>query len=162
MKSSKSKNTIKLAMKVRIKLYLITLFTFLLMALAKTSSAQVIGVTPFIEQNIMGVQKGLEVSSRIKDKFDVGYFFQATNNVSFEQDQRNYPFHGLSMDVRIKSCGDLQFWTGLKTGFVNGKYLAAVPQVTTEISLIKWLSVGIQASYRAGHPALGSAISIKL
>ena len=155
-------SNIQLAQSVRIKLYLITLLTFLMMVMAKTGTAQTVSITPFVEQNIMGVQKGLEVSSRLMNKFDVGYFFQASNNVSFEQDQHNYPFHGLSMDFRVKSCGDLQFWAGLKTGIVNYKYLAAVPQVTTEINLIKWLSVGIQASYRAGHPALGTAISVKL
>lgn len=158
----KTTNTSQLAKKIRVKLFLITVLTFMLLVLGTKASAQRIHFIGFVEQNIIAVQKGVSITSAVGDRIQVGYFFQATHQLSFEQKQSNYPFHGLDLQFRVKNCNSLTLWGGLKTGLVNGQYLAVVPQLNTQVSLTRWLGLGINASYRAGHPALGTSVSFKL
>lgn len=153
----------KLLLRIRVRILLITALSFLLLVLsAKMAKSQSLGISAFAEQNIMGFQKGVEAGFVAHNKMQIAYFFQATERFAFEGDDSNYPFHGLSFTTPIKQCDGLIFSAGMKTGFVNGKYLIMTPQVVTELRLFGPLALGFTAAYRAGHPAIGSKLSLKI
>lgn len=163
MKTSHPNTEKQLLQLVRLRILLIAALSFMLLVIStKATKAQSLGVAVFAEQNIMGLQKGAEVGYVTRNNLQVAYFFQATEQVTFEGSDSNYPFHGLSVSAPIKQCDGLIFSAGMKTGFVNGKYLIMTPQITTELKLFGPLALGITAGYRAGHPALGSKLSLKL
>lgn len=146
--------------KVRTRIILISLASFLMMVAAKSASAQTFSATAFVEQNITGVQKGAEISTQAFSKIRVAYFFQATEKISFEENANNYPFHGLSVNMPIKNCSGISVWAGVKTGFVNGDFLIVTPQITTEIAIVNHVNLKIMTGYRAGHAAIGSGLSL--
>lgn len=157
--------TLKLTKRIpgqmRLKLLLICLITLLLL-IANTTQAQVLEASVTVEQNIMGFQKGIAINAAVFKNIRLGYFYQATERLSFENDANNYPFHGLSASLPIKRCEGLAVWGGLKSGFVNGNYLIVTPEIVTSFQLSKIFGLGLSMSYRAGHPALGSRITLTL
>ncbi len=139
------------------------LITILLIALSiSDANAQKLQATTYLEKNIMGTQKGVQVSASIYKNVKVSYFFQATEKFSLEKDGQNYPFHGLNFLVPVSNCGNIQIWASLRTGLVNGKYLIATPQVNTEIKIAKHFSMGISTGYRAGQASAGTFLSFNL
>lgn len=153
----------RIIFKIRLRVLLIALLSFLLMVLAvKNTTAQKLRASVYLEQNVMGVQKGAEVSTQLFKTARVAYFFQATNSISMESDLNNYPYHGMSVTLPVKRCDGLAFWAGIKTGLVNGQYFIATPQMTTEFKITRHIQLGLSAAYRAGHPALGSFVSIQI
>ncbi len=145
--------------KIRYQLILIALLSFLLLVAGKKASAQHINFSLFVEQNIVGLQKGVLVSTEMK-KIRLGYFYQASEKISFEKDMYNYSLHGLHANFPIKSCDGLSLYGGIKAGLVNGSFLIITPQVTTEFSINNFINLGFSTSYRAGHAAMGALISI--
>lgn len=149
-----------LAARQRVKC--ISILFVLLASGLNTAQSQSLGISVFAEQNIMGFQKGIEIGYVACNNLQISYFFQATKRIDFEGDDSNYPFHGLSFTAPIRQSEDLIFSAGVKTGFVNGKYLIMTPLIVTELKLFGPLSLGFTAAYRAGHPALGSKLSVKI
>lgn len=146
----------------RIKVLLIAAISFLMIEASKSVSAQKLAGTAYMEQNIMGLQKGIQLSTSIWDKARVAYFFQATSKFSLETSGQNYPFHGINISLPVSNCGNLKLWASLKTGLVNGKYLITTPQINTELTVLKHVNLGVTTGYRAGHAAVGTSISFTL
>lgn len=148
---------------IRLRILMITTLSFLLLFIGvQTAKSQSLGVSAFLENNIVGLQKGVEIGYVSRNNLKIAYFFQATEKISFEDNAYNYPFHGISLLAPIKQCDGLIFSAGMKTGFVNGKYLIMTPQVETELKLFGPLALGFTAGYRAGHAAIGSKLSVKI
>jgi len=139
----------------------IAIISFLMLVIAsQTASAQRFTAQLFVEQNIMGNQKGIQIGTSLFHYARVAYFYQASHKVSFEKDSNNYAFTGLNISIPIKRCEDISFWAGMKTGIVNDQFLIATPQLTTQIALVKHVNLLINTAYRAGHPAVGTALSL--
>lgn len=140
------------------------LYTFLTLSLLASGIAmgQHIEASVYGEKNIVGFQKGAEVGFVTNRNFKSTYFYQATQKVSFGENTRNYPFHGVNLQFPIKQCDGLIFSGSVRTGFVNNKYLIITPQVSTEFRIKGPLSMAVTAGYRAGQAAMGAKVLFKI
>lgn len=143
-----------------ILLTLALIFAALLIQVRPASGQQLVAAA-FAERNIMGFQKGMEVGYATRHAIQLTYFYQTTREITFENGS-SYAFHGLSLNVPVKRFDRVDFLAGAKAGLVNGHFLAASPQLTTQVKLGKHLKAGAVVGYRAGYATLGSKLIFQL
>lgn len=122
------------------------------------AQAQSFKLDTYVQHSVIGLQKGYAAKYVSDRGFGIGVFHQSSNNLSFEAANRNYPFTGLEIEYAFAKCGNVQVIGSYKGGFVNHKFLVMVPEVTTRVKLIEYVSLGLGTSYRAGQ----AAVAIKL
>ncbi len=116
----------------------------------------------FIQQTVMGVQKGYGFRYHIKDKFGIGALFQSNGKLSIEDENGNYPFYGIETIVPIVRCSTLKVSLAPKAGFVNQNFFVLIPEVETEIRVSKMISAGIITGIRARKSSSGIKLIVHL
>lgn len=141
-----------------------TLFLITLLALVTTGKlyAQEVEASAYVEQNVYAFQKGLEVGFVTGRYLKVSYFFQGKDVKGIGELGKNHMFHGLGVQIPVKRCDGIMVSAGMKAGFVNNQYIIVTPQVTTEIRIMGPVHLAVTAGYRAGHPTIGSKLSIHI
>lgn len=132
-------------------------------AILNEAKAQQVYGSVFAQNTIAGLQQGTEIGYTGSKNFGVGVFFQSTEVMSLERSIQNYPFYGLSVQVPIKAnCNGLSFVARARTGLVNHEFVVITPQLETQLDINKFLKVGLNMSYRAGHSAIGARLIMSL
>ena len=116
----------------------------------------------FVEQTVMGFQKGYGLRFQTAKGLGVGILFQSNGKLSNESSGSNYPFYGIETIVPLAKCNNMRFFLSPKLGFVNKNFLVLIPQVETEIKLTKNLSLGVTAGLRARESSTGAKVIIHL
>ena len=90
-------------------------------------------------------------------------FFQSSEVMSLEGGVDNYPFYGVSFQVPIKaSCNGLSLVAQARAGVADHTYLVVSPQIETQWEVNRFLTLGLNMAYRAGHSAVGARLSISI
>lgn len=131
--------------------FLVILFFLFLGNIAKAQSFK---LDTYVQHSVIGLQKGYAAKFLFKNSLGLGVFHQSSDNLSFETQNKNYPFTGLEIEFCIAKCENIQIIGAYKGGFVNEKFLVLVPEITTKIRLIEFVSLGLGTSYRAGQAAV--------
>lgn len=139
-----------------------TLQLLLLMLIVLDTKAQVVEISTFTQSTIMGLQKGVEIGVFSKGGLGFSTFYQSTEVFSFETGANNYPYYGFAANVPVKQCSGLSFHAQLRGGVVNQEFIIVTPQVETRLDINHWITGAITAGYRAGQPAVGAKIILKI
>lgn len=138
----------------------IALLTMTLVAVLGTVSGQTISSQIFLEQTVMGLQKGYGIRYQTAKGLGVGVVFQSNGKLTTELGGDSYPFYGIETVIPITKCGNIRFSFSPKIGFVSENYVVAIPQVETEIKVTNFLAVGITTGIRGGEPSAGTKMLI--
>ena len=133
----------------------LTLFTFHL-------SAQRIEVHGYLQETIMGTQKGYSLRMAATNRLKIGAFYQSTYHLEFENKEGNYSYKGLEAVFPLKSCGNLTFNAVAKVGLVNSDFLIVTPEIETTWHLTRHIGVAVGAGVRAREAAISAKAIIKL
>jgi hypothetical protein len=125
------------------------IFSLLLGALVNGSQAQQgISGQVFVQQTVMGVQKGYGLRYTA-NRLGVGVVYQSSEQISFESSIDNYPFYGVEGLVKLRDCGDINVLFAPKIGMVNQQFLVIIPEVETQVSINRFITLGLGAGIRA-------------
>lgn len=136
------------------------LTTCLTMLIVSALSAQQMTAQTYIQQTVMGVQKGFGLRTHQKG-WGVGVVFQSTQFGVSEAGTGNYPMIAVEGIIPIASSGKLSFSLTPKVGVVNEQFIAFIPEVETTMRLTNWVYLGVGTGIRAREAATSLKIIIK-
>jgi len=125
-------------------------------------SAQRLEVHGFLQETVMGTQKGYSIRVATNNKLKLGVFYQSTYHLNFENKEGNYAFKGLEAVFLLKSCGSLTFNAVAKVGLVNQSFVIITPEVETTWHLNRYIGLAVGAGIRAREAAISARAVIKL
>ncbi len=138
-------------------LLLISVLTLLVVSV----NAQQLEVQAYVQETIVGLQKGYSMKMMNSKEMKFGMFYQSTQNFSFNEGINNYPFLGTEFSYPVTKCGKIKLFANLKGGLVNYQFLALVPELETVVAIKKQLSFSMGSSYRAGQAAISFKVLIR-
>lgn len=139
------------------------LTTIILIAIVQlTASSQSLTGQAFLQQTVMGTQKGFGLRIQNQKGWGLGLIHQSTLKSSKESLGERYPFYGIEAVVPLTKCGNMRFFFTPKTGIVNEQFFILIPEVETEIKITDTFSAGITAGIRARQSATGIKLLIHL
>ena len=136
--------------------------TLLFFASLSIAIAQKISTQTFVQQTVMGLQKGYGLRAQTNKGWGVGVLFQSNGKLSLENSEGNYPFIGLETLIPLTKCGNVSFFLTPKVGFVNTNYFVIIPEVETSIKINKRFSTAITAGMRSRESSVGAKLIINL
>lgn len=141
-----------------------TIFTisilFITLLVSNQSEAQHLEAQAYVQETIIGMQKGYSIKKVTKKGVKMGVFHQSTQSFSFNDQANNYPFSGAELAYPITQCGKVKLYANLKTGIVNNQFIVAIPEIESEIAINQYLTAGIASSVRAGEAAIAFKLNV--
>ncbi len=114
-----------------------------------------------MEYTVAGTQYGSSFIYESKKQWGLGVFYQVgvTQSVEiFDKDQ----FYGAQIQFPLVKSERISFFTSLRGGLVNDKFLVVVPGLETRINVGKRLGVAFGMSLRMNYPSVSSKLICKL
>ena len=139
----------------------ILIIFILILGLQISTKAQKLEAEVFLQQTVMGLQKGYSVKTVSDFGLRYGVFFQSNNHFSFKEGQSNYPYAGIDLSYPISKCGKVKLYANLKSGLVDYKFLAVSPEIESNIDITRFLSIGVGSGLRARKAAVSCKVIIK-
>ncbi|MEO1255670.1 MAG: hypothetical protein AAFY41_12435 [Bacteroidota bacterium] len=124
------------------------------------ASSQVITGQAYMQQTVMGMQKGFGLRIQNNSSWGVGLLHQSNLISNGEGTQERYPFYGLEFIAPLTKCGNMQLFLAPKAGFVNEYFFILIPEVETELKISAHFSTAITAGIRARQASTGLKILI--
>lgn len=128
----------------------------------RVAQAQRVSAQSFIQQTVMGLQKGYGMRVQANSGWGVGILFQSNGKLSLENGKGNYPFYGVEALIPLTKCGNIKLFFSPKIGFANTNFLVIIPEVETEIEISSRFSAGITAGMRSRESSAGLKLIINL
>ncbi len=125
-------------------------------------SAQTITGQAYVQQTVMGIQKGFSLRIQNKAGWGIGMIHQSGLKSTQEEPNEKYPFHGLELIVPLTKSGKMQLFFAPKIGYVNNYFFVLIPEVETELKISERISVSITAGIRAREASTGFKILLHL
>lgn len=135
---------------------------FLIFCLKLCGNAQVFTGQTYLQNTVMGLQKGFGVRIQTNKGLGIGLVHQSNLSSTMEGINEKYPFYGIETIVPLTKCGNMRFFFTPKAGFVNEDFFVIIPEVETEIKLTDTFSAAITAGIRARESAVGAKVLIHL
>jgi len=136
---------------------------FILMIAAQfTGSVQTLSGQAYLQNTVMGVQKGFGLRMQTNKGLGIGLVHQSNLKSTMEGVDEKYPFYGIEAIVPLTKCGNMQFFLTPKAGFVNEDFFVLIPEVETEIKITERFSAAITAGIRARESATGIKLLVHL
>ncbi|MFY0608131.1 MAG: hypothetical protein JXR10_15535 [Cyclobacteriaceae bacterium] len=129
------------------------LFALLMFGYQK-SIGQSMQAAGYLNQTVMGLQKGYEFKLVNQKGFATGVFYQSTNNFSFERSEENYPFAGASIQVPLSRCNKVRIFGEMKVGLVNNHFLIATPEITIVCKIFRHVDFAFSAGMRSQEASI--------
>jgi hypothetical protein len=127
-----------------------------------SGSAQTLSGQAYLQNTIMGLQKGIGLRIQTNKGLGLGMVFQSNLNSKREGLNEDYAFYGIETIIPLTKCGNMRFFLTPKTGFVSEDFFVLIPEVETEIRITKTFSAAITAGIRARESATGIKLLVHL
>ncbi len=131
------------------------LLTLILVFQSLLCTSQVITGQAYIQQTVMGAQKGFGLRIQNNAGWGLGMIHQSNLKSTQEGLDQKYPFYGLELVAPLAKCGNMQFFLTPKAGFVNEYFFILIPEVETELRISENFSAAITAGIRAREASTG-------
>ncbi len=138
-------------------LLILTIVSGVLPSLGQTFSGQM-----FVQQTVMGLQKGYGLRYQAYEGLGIGILFQSNGKISSDPTGNPFPFYGMEAIIPLAKYDNLSFFLTPKVGFVNKYFFVLIPEAETAIKIFKDLSVGITAGIRARQSSAGAKVILHL
>ncbi len=136
---------------------------FIIMGLNGSLKAQRLETSVYLQETVLGLQKGYSVGFVTNNKARIAVFYQSNRKFSFtENGSGNYPFYGGIFSYDLTSCSSIMMRANLKAGIVNGQFVSISPEIETVKYLNKYLDVSVGAGLRAGAATASIKLTVKL
>ncbi|MEQ9468295.1 MAG: hypothetical protein RLN88_12855 [Ekhidna sp.] len=135
---------------------------FLTTILKFCCNAQVLTGEAYVQNTVMGLQKGYGLRIQTNKGLGIGLVHQSNLNVKGESLDEKYPFYGIETIVPLTRCGNMRLFFTPKAGFVNEHFFVIIPEVETEIRISDTFSTALTAGIRARESAVGVKLMVHL
>ena len=139
----------------------IMLFSLLFSLTCYSVSAQHLSVSVFGQSSELGLQRGYTLAYET-DNWGIGFAFQSSGTLSLETANSNHPFIGITLAKKLYSASKMRLLLSPKLGFINRKFLVLIPEIQSEVYLMKNVKVGLGPAIRARKPAASLAITYQI
>lgn len=147
---------------VRYVILFITLLLQSLIAGAQSGATNGDLVTAIqLEYTITGPQYGTAVMYETQKQWGAGVFYQVGSGLSDEIVTKDQ-FYGAQLQVPLVRTERISFFTALRGGLVNERFLVVVPGLETRINVGRRIGVSFGMSLRKSYPSVSSKFAFKL
>ena len=141
------------------KLLIISVF---LLGARFSCSAQTITGQTYLQNTIMGLQRGIGLRVQTDKGLGLGMVYQTNLNRKSEGLNEDYAFYGIETIIPLTKCGNMRFFFTPKAGFVSEDFFVLIPEVETEIKITNTFSAAITAGIRARESSTGIKLLVHL
>lgn len=134
----------------------------LILGASLTGSAQTLTGQAYLQNTVMGLQKGFGLRVQTNKGLGIGLVHQLNLKSTKEGVDEKYPFYGIETIVPLTKCGNMRFFLTPKAGFVNEDFFVLIPEVETEIKITERFSAAITAGIRARESSTGIKLLVHL
>lgn len=127
-----------------------------------SGSAQTLSGQAYLQNTIMGLQKGIGLRIQTDKGLGLGMVYQSNLNRKSEGLNEDYAFYGIETIIPLTKCGNMRFFLTPKAGFVSEDFFVLIPEVETEIKITNTFSAAIIAGIRARESATGIKLLVHL
>lgn len=106
------------------------------------------------ERNIYRVETGGAVTYLFPKHFGLGAYYQQEWGNPPETNARPYNLKGILIDIPFYYCEKIEFLGRFKPSLANGRFVVVIPALETRLTVLEFLQLGTEISYRAGYPAV--------
>ncbi len=138
------------------------ILSILLIGATFSSSAQTLSGQAYLQNTVMGLQKGFGLRIQTNKGLGIGLVHQSNLKSTKEGLDEKYPFYGIETMIPLTKCGNMRFFFTPKAGFVNEDFFVLIPEVETEIKITERFSAAITAGIRARESSTGVKLLIHL
>ncbi|WP_425390703.1 hypothetical protein [Ekhidna sp.] len=138
------------------------IISVLLIGAKFSATAQTLTGNAFLQNTVMGLQKGFGLRAQTEKGLGLGMIFQSNLKSTKEGLDEKYPFYGVETVIPVTKCGNMRLFLTPKAGFVNEDYFILIPEVETEIRITDMFSAAITAGIRARESATGVKLLVHL
>ncbi len=135
---------------------------FILIGATFSGSAQTLTGQTYLQNTIMGLQKGIGLRVQSDKGLGLGMVYQSNLNRKSEGLNEAYSFYGIETIIPLTKCGNMRFFLTPKAGFVSEDFFVLIPEVETEIKITNTFSAAITAGIRARESATGIKLLVHL
>lgn len=139
------------------------IYIIVTISISFASLGQQLETQVFVQQTVMGLQKGYGFYLKNEEGWGIGFVQQSLQPfASTEKGRTDYAFSGISTQIPIQNCHKLLLLLTPKVGLVNGQFLAILPEITTSYQLFRNVDLRLGAGLRARKFAVSVAVTYQL